>query len=170
MTLDIENMLSGDITTMLEVFDLVKRVEKIELSPGYDKRYELKELLHKKEISSLMDKISSLEKQIESNNKLSYDNDIILQNRIIKLEEYIQNNTIHSTKIIISTIEEITYSGDYEYDGSEFDSYLVKLYNNNSYFYLSVRKNCRIKPPKIGDEISHVIEGNRIREWRRLKK
>jgi hypothetical protein len=156
MVIDIAEMLKGDIPTMLEVFDLVNRVEKLELSPSNNEKL-VNELIDiKKDIEFIKKSISTL-----------FKNDEILQNRIINLEKNIENKPIYSTEIVISQIEDINCLEQFEYQGSEFNSYLIKLYNNSSYFYLN--SHIYTKPPNIDDFISHKFDGDRIKEWKRIR-
>jgi hypothetical protein len=157
MVVDIAEMIKGDIPTMLEVFDLVKRVEKIELSPTNNEKlvFQIEDI--KKDIELIKKNISTL-----------FKNDEILQNRIIQLEKNTQNIPVYSTEIVISQIEKIECLETFEYQGSEFNSYLIKLYDNNSYFYLN--SHICTKPPNIDDFISHKFDGDRIKEWKRINK
>jgi hypothetical protein len=156
MVIDIAEMLKGDIPTMLEVFDLVNRVEKLELSPSNNEKL----------VNELIDIKKDIELINESISKIVLDN-LYLRCKTSQLEKNIENKPIYSTGIVISQIEEIKCLEQFEYQGSEFNSYLIKLYNNSSYFYLN--SHIYTKPPNIDDFISHKFDGDRIKEWKRIR-
>jgi len=75
--------------------------------------------------------------------------------------ELYTNFKIYQTEIIKSQIEKIERLEEFEYNGILYNQYLVTLIGNTSYFYLNAHPN--VKPPKVGDYISHKIEGDKIR-------
>jgi hypothetical protein len=149
------DLLEGDIPTIIQVCELQDKVDNLQEKLGdihlnisnshYYLSEEIKEI--KKDISTL------------------FKNDKILQNRIIELEKNIKNKIIYSTEIIISTVESIRYAGTHEYQGEEIDCYLVKLEEYNSFFYLYGKYN---NFPKVGMNISHKFNGEKIVEWKKL--
>jgi hypothetical protein len=156
------DLLEGDIPTIIQVCELQDKVDNLQEKLGD---------IHLNISNShyyLSEEIKEIKKDIElikENVTILFKNDKILQNKIIELEKNIKNKIIYSTEIIISTVESIRYAGTHEYQGEEIDCYLVKLEEYNSFFYLYGKYN---NFPKIGMNISHKFNGEKIVEWKKL--
>lgn len=73
----------------------------------------------------------------------------------------------YKTNIIVSRIEEINRLEDFEYTGVIYKQYLVKFNENPSYYYLICHQHTTA--PAVKELISHKIEGDRIKEWKKFK-